>query len=141
MIVIGSVLAQRYRIDQQLASGQASHGVLLQGQLGEGLTCWRRMLRWPCASCRTLSPRPVSDNSGRRCRPFSILRFPALGACWRRTGLFGWCEWQQGTPFDQIQQQRVERQLVFGAGEVLLLLRQLLRLLPSCMPMAWCTVI
>jgi serine/threonine-protein kinase len=35
-------------------------------------------------------------------------------------------EWQQGTPFDQIQQQRAERQLVFGSGEVLLLLRQLL---------------
>ena len=35
-------------------------------------------------------------------------------------------EWQEGQSLRQIQSQRAERQLVFGAGEVLLLLRQLL---------------
>lgn len=35
-------------------------------------------------------------------------------------------EWQEGSSFLQIQAQRLERQLVFGPGEVLLLLRQLL---------------
>ena len=38
-------------------------------------------------------------------------------------------EWQEGSSFGQIQQQRRERQLVFGGGEVLLLLRQLLPVL------------
>jgi len=35
-------------------------------------------------------------------------------------------EWQEGSSLLQIQAQRLERQLVFGPGEVLLLLRQLL---------------
>ena len=35
-------------------------------------------------------------------------------------------EWQEGSTLHQIQEQRLQRQLVFGAGEVLLLMRQLL---------------
>ena len=35
-------------------------------------------------------------------------------------------QWQEGSTLLQIQKQRLERQLVFGPGEVLLLLRQLL---------------
>ena len=36
------------------------------------------------------------------------------------------CEWQDGSSYAELFQGRRERQLVFGAGEVLLLLRQLL---------------
>ena len=40
-------------------------------------------------------------------------------------------EWQEGRTFAQLQEARHERQLVFGAGEVLLLLRQLLPVLTA----------
>ncbi|MFM7653110.1 MAG: serine/threonine protein kinase [Vulcanococcus sp.] len=40
-------------------------------------------------------------------------------------------EWQEGRTFAQLLQARRERQLVFGAGEVLLLLRQLLPVLSA----------
>jgi len=38
-------------------------------------------------------------------------------------------EWQVGRTYDQLRQARLDRQLVFGAGEVVLLLRQLLPVL------------
>ena len=127
MIVIGSVLTQRYRIDQQLASGQASHGVLLQGQLWRGSDL--------LASDAPVALRQLQDpESQARFRQLwpsmqAVLhpQIPRFGGLLEEDGAL-WLvrEWQQGTPFDQIQQQRVERQLVFGAGEVLLLLRQLL---------------
>ena len=126
-MVIGSVLAQRYRIDQQLVSGQAPHGALLQGQLWRGSDL--------LASDAPVALRQLQDpESQARFRQLwpsmqAVLhpQIPRFGGLLEEDGAL-WLvrEWQQGTPFDQIQQQRVERQLVFGAGEVLLLLRQLL---------------
>ena len=126
-MVIGSVLAQRYRIDQQLASGQASQGVLPQGQLWRGSD--------QLASDAPVALRQLQDSASqdrfRRLWPSmqAVLhpQIPRFGGLLEEDGSL-WLvrEWQQGTPFDQIQQQRSERQLVFGAGEVLLLLRQLL---------------
>ncbi|MEA5411241.1 serine/threonine protein kinase, partial [Synechococcus sp. BA-120 BA3] len=40
-------------------------------------------------------------------------------------------EWQAGRTYEQLLELRAERQLVFGAGEVLLLLRQLLPVLAA----------
>ena len=126
-MVIGSVLAQRYRIDQQLASGSTSHGVLPQGQLWRGSDL--------LASDAPVALRQLQDpESQARFRHLwpsmqAVLhpQIPRFGGLLEEDGAL-WLvrEWQQGTPLDQIRQQRVDRQLVFGAGEVLLLLRQLL---------------
>ena len=126
-MVIGSVLAERYRIDQQLASGQAVDGFAPQGSLWRGADLLAseapvalRQLQAPDAQQRFRQIWPAMQ---------AVLhpQIPRFGGLLDE-GESLWLvrEWQLGTPLDQIQQQRAERQLVFGAGEVLLLLRQLL---------------
>ena len=132
---IGAVLAERYRIDQQLsgadagaASGTgASVGSAPQGRL------WRaadilaadapvalRELRDPIAQERFRAIWPAMQ---------AVLhpQIPRFGGLLEENGAL-WLvrEWQEGQSLRKIQNQRAERQLVFGAGEVLLLLRQLL---------------
>jgi len=126
-MVIGSVLAERYRIDQSLVPAQAADASAPQGLLWRGADL--------LASDAPVALRQLAD-------PIAQARFRALwpamqavlhpqiprfgGLLEQEETLWLVREWQQGTPFDQIQQQRAERQLVFGSGEVLLLLRQLL---------------
>ena len=126
-MVIGSVLAERYRIDQQLASAHVGNAGSPQGRLWRGAD---RLADDAPVALRQL----LAQESQQRFRDL----WPALQAVLhpqipRFGGLLEeedslWLvrEWQHGTAFDAIQQQRNERQLVFGAGEVLLLLRQLL---------------
>ena len=130
-MVIGSVLAERYRIDQQLASAHVGNAASPQGRLWRGADC---LAEDAPVALRQL----LAQDSQQRFRDL----WPALQAVLHpQIPRFGgllveedslWLvrEWQHGTAFDAIQQQRNERQLVFGAGEVLLLLRQLL---PACL--------
>ena len=125
--MIGSVLAQRYRIDQQLNAAPGSEGLAPQGQLWRGAD---QLASDAPVALRHLQD-PASQERIRALWPAmqAVLhpQIPRFGGLLEEEGAL-WLvrEWQQGTPFDQIRQQRAERQLVFGAGEVLLLLRQLL---------------
>jgi serine/threonine-protein kinase len=126
-MVIGSVLAERYRIDQSLVPAQAADASAPQGVLWRGADLLAsdapvalRQLADPTAQARFRALWPAMQ---------AVLhpQIPRFGGLLEQEEML-WLvrEWQQGTPFDQIQQQRAERQLVFGSGEVLLLLRQLL---------------
>jgi len=121
--VIGTLLAERYRLDQCLTSEQSAP----QGQL------WRATDLLACdapVAVRQLQD-PEAQNRFRQLWPKmqSILHplIPSFGGLLEELdSLWLVREWQEGTSFEYIQQQRRERQLVFGTGEVLLLLRQLL---------------
>ena len=126
-MVIGSVLAERYRIDQRVASAQEAQASAPQGLLWRGSDLLAGDA--PVALRQLLASE--SQQRFRRLWPSmqAVLhpQIPRFGGL-LEDGDNLWLvrEWQHGTPFDQIQQQRSDRQLVFGAGEVLLLLRQLL---------------
>ena len=118
--VIGQVIGERYRLEQCLSEGP-------QGKL------WR-------ASDQLASNAPVAlrqlgpdQDQATALKLWSRLQgvlhpqVPRLGAA-ITAGDQLWLvrEWQAGRTYQQLLEARAERQLVFGAGEVLLLLRQLL---------------
>jgi len=118
--VIGQVIGERYRLEQGLSEGP-------QGKL------WR-------ASDQLASNAPValrqlgSDQDQATARQLwsrlqGVLhpQVPRLGgAITAGDQLWLVREWQAGRTYQQLLESRADRQLVFGAGEVLLLLRQLL---------------
>ncbi len=118
--VIGQVVGERYRLEQGLSEGP-------QGKL------WR-------ASDQLASNAPVAlrqlgpDQDQATARQLWIRlqgvlhpQVPRLGgAITAGDQLWLVREWQAGRTYQQLLEARAERQLVFGAGEVLLLLRQLL---------------
>ena len=118
--LIGEVIGERYRLEQCLSEGP-------QGKL------WR-------ASDQLASNAPVAlrqlgpdQNQATARQLWSRLQgvlhpqVPRLGgAITAGDQLWLVREWQAGRTYQQLLEARAERQLVFGAGEVLLLLRQLL---------------
>uniref|UniRef100_UPI0040477E93 serine/threonine protein kinase n=1 Tax=Cyanobium sp. TaxID=2164130 RepID=UPI0040477E93 len=118
--VIGQVIGERYRLEQCLSEGP-------QGKL------WR-------ASDQLASNAPVAlrqlgpdQDQATALQLWSRLQgvlhpqVPRLGgAITAGDQLWLVREWQAGRTYQQLLEARAERQLVFGAGEVLLLLRQLL---------------
>ena len=124
--MIGTLLAERYRLDQCLTSDQSAP----QGQLWRGTDV--------LASDAPVALRQLQDSEAQeRFRQLwpamqSVLHplIPRFGGLLEELeSLWLVREWQEGSSFGLIQQQRRERQLVFGGGEVLLLLRQLLPVL------------
>ena len=119
----GSLIAERYRLEQQLSNGE-------QGSL------WRAsdlLAGEVTVALRQLGP--SHDQTKARqlwARLQGVLhpQVPRLGAA-IAAGDSLWLvrEWQLGRTYQELRQARLERQLVFGAGEVLLLLRQLLTVL------------
>ncbi|MBU6249959.1 MAG: phosphotransferase [Cyanobacteria bacterium REEB417] len=123
MSAVGSLIGERYRLEQQLSSGE-------QGNL------WRAsdLLAGDAAVALrelgpTHAPDPVRERWG-RLQGVLHPQVPRLGGAIAAGGSL-WLvrEWQVGRTFEQLRLARLERQLVFGAGEVLLLLRQLLPVL------------
>ena len=121
--VIGTLLADRYRLDRCLSADAEQP----QGSL------WRaadQMAGDAPVALRQLSDEAVQERF-RSLWPAlqSVMhpQIPRFGALLEEEGCL-WLlrDWQEGTSLCQIQEQRLQRQLVFGAGEVLLLLRQLL---------------
>ena len=118
--VIGELIGERYRLEQCLSEGP-------QGKL------WR-------ASDQLASNAPVAlrqlgpdQDQATALKLWSRLQgvlhpqVPRLGgAITAGDQLWLVREWQAGRTYQQLLEARAERQLVFGAGEVLLLLRQLL---------------
>ena len=124
--MIGTLLAERYRLDQCLTSDESSP----QGQLWRGTDVLAadvpvalRQLQDPEAKARFRQLWPEMQSVLHPLIPRFGGLLEELDSLWLVR------EWQEGSCFGQIQQQRRERQLVFGSGEVLLLLRQLLPVL------------
>lgn len=124
----GQVIGDRYRLEQRLSS--APPGDAPQGEL------WRasdQLAAEAPMALRLLGP-GIDPERARQCwgRLQGVLhpQVPRLGAAIPTAeGLWLVREWQAGRTYQQLLEARAERQLVFGAGEVLLLLRQLLPVL------------
>ena len=127
MASAGDRIADRYRLEAQLGCGS-------QGEL------WRASDQWageaPVVLRRIGADQPELQQRFRRLWPQlqavlhpqvprvgELIDDPASSALWLVR------EWQEGRSFAELLEARRERQLVFGAGEVLFLLRQLLPVL------------
>ena len=116
------LIAGRYRLERQLSASE--QGVLWRGtdQLAGGL---------PVALREIPADQPQLQAEVRQLWPRlqGVLhpQVPRFGELIEQEGSL-WLprEWQEGSSYADLLQGRRERQLVFGAGEVLLLLRQLL---------------
>ncbi|QNI57078.1 serine/threonine protein kinase [Synechococcus sp. BIOS-U3-1] len=121
--MIGTLLADRYRLDRCLSS-DPDHP---QG------TLWRaadQLAGDAPVALRQLNEQATQDRFRRLWPSMQSLlhpQIPRFGGLLEEQGCL-WLvrEWQEGSSLSQIQTQRLQRQLVFGAGEVLLLMRQLL---------------
>ena len=121
--VIGTLLADRYRLDRCLSSDpDHPQGTLWRAadQLAGDAPVALRQLNNQATQDRFRSLWPSMQ---------SLLhpQIPRFGGLLEQEGSL-WLvrEWQEGSTLSQIQTQRLQRQLVFGPGEVLLLMRQLL---------------
>ena len=118
--VIGQVIGERYRLEQGLSEGP-------QGKL------WRasdQLASNAPVALRQLGPdqdQATARQLWSRLQGVLHPQVPRLGgAITAGDQLWLVREWQAGRTYQQLLEARAERQLVFGAGEVLLLLRQLL---------------
>ncbi len=121
----GLLIGGRYRLERPLSEGQA-----LQGSLWLGTDSL-------AADAPVVLRRVGVERDQERVRLLwsrlqGVLhpQVPRFGAAIEEEGTL-WLvrEWQEGRTYGQLLEARRERQLVFGAGEVLLLLRQLLPVL------------
>ena len=127
-VKVGQLIGERYRLEQRLSS--APPGEAAQGEL------WRasdQLAAEAPMALRLLGP-AIDPARARllwgRLQGLLHPQVPRLGAAIEaQEGLWLVREWQAGRTYQLLLQARAERQLVFGAGEVLLLLRQLLPVL------------
>jgi len=126
--VPGQLIAGRYRLERLLSPAEAQ---------GQGLL-WLASDQLAAEAPLALRQLPASVDQARIREIWSRLQgvlhpqVPRLGAAVTEAGQL-WLvrEWQAGRTYQQLLRSRAERQLVFGAGEVLLLLRQLLPVLAA----------
>jgi serine/threonine protein kinase, bacterial len=119
----GQLIGERYRLEQRLSEGP-------QG------TVWRANDQLAADApmvLRQLGPELDQDRARElwiRLQGVLHPQVPRLGAALSQDGCL-WLvrEWQSGRTLQELIEARSERQMVFGAGEVLLLLRQLLPVL------------
>lgn len=121
--VIGTLLADRYRLDSCLSSDpDHPQGIL-----------WRaadQLASDAPVALRQLNDQKTQDRFRSLWSSMQSLLHPQIprfgGLLEEQGSLWLVREWQEGSTLSQIQNQRLQRQLVFGSGEVLLLMRQLL---------------
>ena len=127
-VQVGQLIGERYRLEQRLSSAPPAEAP--QGEL------WRasdQLAAEAPMALRLLGP-AIDPARARqlwgRLQGLLHPQVPRLGAAIQaQEGLWLVREWQAGRTYQLLLQARAERQLVFGAGEVLLLLRQLLPVL------------
>ena len=119
----GSLIGDRYRLEQCLSDGEL-------GQL------WRAsdgLAADAPVALRRLGPGHDPETVRRLWSQLQGVLHPQVprlgGVISDGSSLWLVREWQVGRTYGQLRQARLERQLVFGAGEVVLLLRQLLPVL------------
>lgn len=130
--VPGLLIGERYRLERLLSGGAAAVAASPQGALW--LARDQLAAEAPCA-LRQIGPDAdqarVRDIWG-RLQAVLHPQVPRLGpALSEGEALWLVREWQAGRSYGQMLAARAERQMVFGAGEVLLLLRQLLPVLAA----------
>ncbi|MEL0265605.1 MAG: protein kinase [Synechococcus sp.] len=118
----GALLDGRYRLDELLSEADGMRlwrgADTLVGELPVAVRAWWGLSAEELAALQQRLERlkavlhPQIPRLGEQ--------LPAEGGCWQVR------EWISGRTYQDLQQARQERQLVFGSGEVLLLLRQLL---------------
>ena len=122
-VAVGQLIAERYRLEAELSRG--GQGVLWRAsdQLAGGAPM----------VLRQLGPGPQQQALRQvwgRLQGVLHPQVPRFGALIEAAGdLWFPREWQEGRTYADLQAARSQRQLVFGAGEVVLLLRQLLPVL------------
>ncbi|MFM7312963.1 MAG: serine/threonine protein kinase, partial [Cyanobium sp.] len=129
----GHLIGARYRLERQLGSGgNAPVGAAAQGSLWLGRD--QLAADAPCA-LRQIGPGADQERARdiwSRLQGLLHPQVPRLGpALVEGDQLWLVREWQAGRTYGQMRAARAERQMVFGAGEVLLLLRQLLPVLAA----------
>ncbi|MGB1002257.1 MAG: protein kinase domain-containing protein, partial [Prochlorococcaceae cyanobacterium] len=118
----GALLERRYRLDEVLSEAEGTRlwrgADTLVGELPVAIRAWWGLTDEELAALQQRLERlkavlhPQIPRLGEQ--------LPAEGGCWQVR------EWISGRTYQDLLQARQERQLVFGSGEVLLLLRQLL---------------
>ncbi|MFZ0407627.1 MAG: protein kinase [Cyanobium sp.] len=129
----GQLIGSRYRLERQLSAPTAeAAGVLAQGEL------WQARDQLAAEAPVALRRLPAAADQARARELWSRLQgvlhpqVPRFGAVIQEEDQL-WLvrEWQSGRTYGQLLEARRERQMVFGPGEVLLLLRQLLPVLAA----------
>ncbi len=129
----GQLIGSRYRLERQLSAPAGDPAVVLaQGEL------WQARDQLAAEAPVALRRLGVEADQARARELWSRLQgvlhpqVPRFGAVIQEQGQL-WLvrEWQSGRTYGQLLEARRERQMVFGAGEVLLLLRQLLPVLAA----------
>ena len=129
----GQVIGSRYRLERQLSAPAGDPAVVLaQGEL------WQARDQLAAEAPVALRRLGAEADQARARELWSRLQgvlhpqVPRFGAVIQDQGQL-WLvrEWQSGRTYGQLLEARRERQMVFGAGEVLLLLRQLLPVLAA----------
>ncbi len=129
----GQLIGSRYRLERQLSAPAGDPaGVLAQGEL------WQARDQLAAEAPVALRRLGAEADQARARELWSRLQgvlhpqVPRFGAVIQEQGQL-WLvrEWQSGRTYGQLLEARHERQMVFGAGEVLLLLRQLLPVLAA----------
>ncbi|MFM7265773.1 MAG: serine/threonine protein kinase [Cyanobium sp.] len=126
-VVPGQMVGGRYRLERRLGAGTAGQGDLWQG-------CDTLASEAPVALRRLGSELDQERARAIAARLQGVLhpQVPRFGAAiTAESDLWLVREWQVGRTYAELLAARAERQLVFGAGEVLLLLRQLLPVLAA----------
>ena len=121
----GTVLVERYRLDERLSGPDP-----VQGSLWRGVDVMAGDL--PVA-IRQLETTAAQEQLQEVWPQLQSLLHPQLPRCGELLELDGefWCvrDWQDGVAYDVLLRLRAARQMPFAAGEVLLLLRQILPVL------------
>ncbi|MEI6030721.1 MAG: protein kinase [Synechococcaceae cyanobacterium ELA739] len=129
----GQLIGSRYRLERRLSAPAGDPaGVLAQGEL------WQARDQLAAEAPVALRRLGADADQARARELWSRLQgvlhpqVPRFGAVIQEDGQL-WLvrEWQSGRTYGQLLEARHERQMVFGAGEVLLLLRQLLPVLAA----------
>ena len=123
--VSGTVLVERYRLEERLTGPDPVQGSLWRAfdVIAGDIPVAMRELESTASQARFQQHWPTLQS----------LLHPQLPRCGELFTVEGrlWAvrDWQEGISYDLVMRQRAERQMVFSAGEVLLLLRQILPVL------------
>ena len=119
------MLVERYRLDERLSGPDP-----VQGSLWRGLDVMAGDLPVAIRQLETTAAQEQLQEVWPQLQSLLHPQLPRCGELLELDGAF-WCvrDWQDGVAYDVLLRLRAARQMPFAAGEVLLLLRQILPVL------------